>query len=160
MSAEDTVKNQVRTRFRQLMVARERLEIDRQTVRNAALEYDNVAGGGGGGQGNSLNLLNALDSVLTAQNSLVNDWISYETNRLNIFRDMGIMELDQNGVWVDGFYQTDDQPTSDDMPASSELFPELQSDTELQSEPGLQSDTTVTDPDPAIPVLPEIPANE
>jgi len=149
MELEDGVKRSVRSSWRQLMVARERLEIDRQTVRNAALEYDNAAGGTA--QGNSLNLLNALRSVLQATNSLVSDWISYETNRLNIFRDMGIMELDPNGVWLDDFYQLDDQPTSEDMPASSELFPELQSDT------GLPSDATVTDPEPAIPVLPEIP---
>ncbi len=152
MSLEDSVKQSVRSSWRQLMVNKEQLEIDRETVRISALQYDNVAsGGGGGGGGNALNLLNALSSVLTAQNSLVSDWVSYESNRLNIFRDMGIMELDPNGVWEDEFYQLDDQPTSEDMPASSELFPELQSDTDLPS------DATVTDPEPAIPVLPEIP---
>jgi len=63
-----------------------------------------VGGVGGGGQGNALSLINALDSVLQAQNGLVQDWVVYETNRLNIFRDMGIMEIDARGVWTDRFY--------------------------------------------------------
>ncbi|NBO66246.1 MAG: hypothetical protein EBU88_15625 [Acidobacteria bacterium] len=48
---------------------------------------------------------NALNSVLTAQNGLIQDWVVYETNRLNIFRDMGIMDIDARGVWTDRFYQ-------------------------------------------------------
>ena len=32
------------------------------------------------------------------------DWVTYEANRLNIFRDMGIMEIDPRGVWTDPFY--------------------------------------------------------
>lgn len=128
MLLEDQVKQQIRQSWRQLMVSEERLEIDRRTVRNAALQYDNAALlATAAGQNNSLNLLNALDSVLRAQNSLVRDWITYETNRLNIFRDMGIMELDSDGVWVDDFYQQE-VLTLPDMPAPAELFPQLQSE--------------------------------
>ncbi|MFM8727868.1 MAG: hypothetical protein ACKON9_22405, partial [Planctomycetaceae bacterium] len=36
---------------------------------------------------------------------LIGDWVLYETNRLNIFRDMGIMDIDARGVWTDRFYQ-------------------------------------------------------
>ena len=114
------------------MVSEERLEIDRQTVRNAALQYDNTGLAATrtqqGGQDNSFNLLTALDSVLRAQNSLVRDWITYETNRLNIFRDMGIMQIDSDGVWEDEFYQANGLLTSEDMPAPAELFPQLQFD--------------------------------
>lgn len=102
MAAEDAVKRSIRGSWRQLIVARQRLEIDRQTVRNAALQYDNVATDLS--QNNNLSLLNALDDVLDAQNSLVSDWITYETNRLNIFRDMGIMDINQDGIWTDDFY--------------------------------------------------------
>lgn len=102
MAAEDAVKRSIRGSWRQLIVARQRLEIDRQTVRNAALQYDNVATDLS--QNNNLSLLNALDAVLDAQNSLVSDWITYETNRLNIFRDMGIMNINQDGIWTDDFY--------------------------------------------------------
>lgn len=147
MALEDTVKQQIRQSWRQLMVSEERLEIDRQTVRNAALQYDNAAlEATRGGQGNALNLLNALDTVLQAQNSLVRDWITYETNRLNIFRDMGIMQIDSDGVWEDEFYLSDGQIDSSDMPAPAELYPEL------------QPDPAPPAPDPSL--MPEIPEND
>ena len=54
---------------------------------------------------NGLNLLNAIRSVLDAQNNLIQFWVNYEANRLNIHRDMGIMQLDERGVWLDDHYQ-------------------------------------------------------
>ncbi len=110
MEQEDRIKQTIRSSWRQLGVQEYRLRVDRVTVRNAALQYDNAslqAQGGQqiGGQGNALSLLNALNSVLTAQNGLIQDWVVYETNRLNIFRDMGIMDIDARGVWTDRFYQ-------------------------------------------------------
>ncbi|GAB5443528.1 MAG: hypothetical protein Fues2KO_38770 [Fuerstiella sp.] len=128
MLLEDRVKQEIRESWRQLMVSEERLEIDRQTVRNAALQYDSATlQSTGAGQNNSLNLLRALESVQGAQDSLVRDWITYETNRLNIFRDMGIMEIDSDGVWADDFYQQE-VLTAPGMPAPAELFPQLQSE--------------------------------
>ncbi len=105
MLEEDRVKQSIRVSWRQIRVQEYRLEIDRTTVRNAALQYDSASlQAAGGQQQNALSLVNALNAVLTAQNSLVADWITYETNRLNIFRDMGIMEIDPRGVWTDPFY--------------------------------------------------------
>ena len=135
MLLEDRVKQEIRRSWRQLRVSEQRLEIDRQTVRIAALLYDNAAlDATGPGQNNSLSLLNALDSVLRAQNDLVGDWITYETNRLNIFRDMGIMQIDSTGVWEDDFYQLHGlspiaEPDNDfpiSLPAPTELTPQLQ----------------------------------
>ena len=105
MAAEDRIKQDIRGNWRQLQVQEYRLEIDRTTVRNAALQYDAASlQASAGAQQNALSLLNALNSVLTAQNSLVADWITYETNRLNIFQNMGIMQLDPRGVWDDPYY--------------------------------------------------------
>jgi hypothetical protein len=105
MEAEDRIKQSIRASWRQIQVQEYRLEIDRTTVRNAALQYDSASlQAAGGQQTNALSLTNALDSVLQAQNSLVGDWVTYEANRLNIFRDMGIMEIDPRGVWTDPFY--------------------------------------------------------
>ena len=123
MAAEDAVKQSVRSSWRQLRVSEQRLEIDRQTVRNAALQYDNVTTGVG--QNNSLSLLNALDAVLNAQNALVGDWVTYESNRLNIFRDMGIMEINAEGVWEDKFYLADGPSVTDTFPSAEVLTQEL-----------------------------------
>ena len=105
MDTEDRIKQSIRQSWRQIQVQEYRLEIDRTAVRNAALQYDSASlQAAGGQQQNALSLTQALDSVLRAQNTLVGDWVTYETNRLNIFRDMGIMEIDPRGVWTDPFY--------------------------------------------------------
>jgi len=128
MLAEDQVKQDVRDAWRQLFVLRQNLETSRRAVRIAALQYDaavdqsnappdnrSVQGASSGkSSGSGLagnNLLNALNSILTAQNNLVSTYVNYERNRLNIYRDMGIMEIGEDGLWVDPFYrsQVDDR---------------------------------------------------
>ncbi len=126
MEAEDRIKQGIRQSWRQIQVQEYRLEIDRTTVRNAALQYDSASLlAAGGQQTNALNLVNALQSVLTAQNSLVSDWVSYETNRLNIYRDMGIMEIDPRGVWTDPFYQQMDNLAVDGDVFSPAIPPDV-----------------------------------
>ncbi len=155
METEDEIKQDIRSSWRQLMVAEQRLEIDRQTVRNAALEYDSVVTSSS--QNNNLSLLRALGNVLNAQNSLVNDWVSYETNRLNIFRDMGIMQIDSNGVWQDEFYLRDGSANIEPFdvpPETTELTPVLEPAVSPdQFVPSLPANAA-TD---AAPNLPEIP---
>lgn len=123
MESEDRIKQAVRVSYRQIQVQEYRLEIDRTTVRNAALQYHSASlQAAGAQQTNALNLVNALDAVLQAQNALVGDWITYETNRLNIFRDMGIMQIDPRGVWTDSFYNQMDRLTNgtiDPLPATT-----------------------------------------
>jgi outer membrane protein TolC len=105
MEQEDRVKQAVRQQWRLINVQEYRLEIARTNIRNAALQYDSASlQAQAATQGNALSLVNALDSVLQAQNSLVADWVTYETNRVNIHRDMGIMDLDPRGIWIDPFY--------------------------------------------------------
>jgi hypothetical protein len=115
MFIEDQIKNQIRQHWRQLSVLRENFENNRQRVRFAALQYDiaveEAAAPAPPGQpvregGGAFNLLDALSTILGAQNDLIRDWVFYETNRLNIYRDMDIMEIDPQGVWIDDFYQT------------------------------------------------------
>ena len=120
MRQEDQVKLEVRTDWRQLSVARLNFETSRKNLRQAALQLDIVVenakspstqqqvgrGGTTASTGNTgLNLLNALNSVLQAQNDLVQTWVDYERNRINIHRDMDIMVIDERGLWVDPVYQ-------------------------------------------------------
>ena len=115
MLSEDQVKFSIRTAWRQLGNFRRNFELSRQAIRLAALQLDRAVEDGSkpvSGVGTDqtsaqqgLNLLNALNAVLTAQNNLIQNWINYETNRLNIHRDMNIMEIDERGFWVDEFYQ-------------------------------------------------------
>lgn len=105
MDQEDRVKQSIRRSWRQIQVQEYRIQVDRTAIRNAAVQYDSASlQAQGAQQQNALSLQNALGSVLSSQNQLASDWVTYETNRLNIFRDMGIMEIDPRGVWKDRFY--------------------------------------------------------
>lgn len=109
MAAEDAAKFEIRQSWRQLLVLRQNFETSRVQIRLAALQYDSAVEATSdpaqAGRNQGLNLINALNSVLDAQNSLIGNWVNYEQNRLNIFLDMGIMEIDENGIWKDDFYQ-------------------------------------------------------
>ncbi|MCP4786316.1 MAG: TolC family protein [Fuerstiella sp.] len=135
MLAEDQVKQEIRDSWRQLMVAEQQLEIDRQALRNSARAYDTAVTSP---QQSSFSLLNALGSLLAASNGLVGRWVTYETNRLNIYRDMGIMQVDSTGVWEDKFYLPGGTG-HEIMPAPTELSPQPLSEApSLNIPPSLQ----------------------
>ncbi len=46
-------------------------------------------------------LREALNSLLDAQNSFLGAWLSYEALRLGLDFDLGTMELDDRGTWID-----------------------------------------------------------
>ena len=116
IAAEDGVKQQIRRSWRQLAVLSSNLETSRQSVRFAAMQLDSaIEEVGAPAQGNQINttgigiqgrnLLQALGDVLSAQNSLISNYINYEQNRLSIYRDMGMMLIDEDGVWNDPVYR-------------------------------------------------------
>lgn len=113
MAAEDAVKQQVRDQWRSLDILKRNLETSRQGIRIAALQLDSAAeestapdvGGRAGSGVRGQALLTALDAVLRAQDDLLRNWVNYERNRLNIHRDMGIMEVGPDGLWNDPVYR-------------------------------------------------------
>lgn len=115
MQIEDNIKADVRTAWRQLDILRRNLETARVAVRIAALQFEAAVsevnapqtgqGGGRGGGNQGQQLSNALEAILRAQNQLASNYVSYEVNRLNIYRDMGIMEIGPDGLWNDEVYQ-------------------------------------------------------
>jgi hypothetical protein len=46
-------------------------------------------------------LLGALTGLLNAQNGILGVWVNYEVERLNLDLDLGTMQLDPDGVWID-----------------------------------------------------------
>lgn len=123
MLSEDNIALSIRQNWRQLQVQEYRVEIDRRVVRTAALQYDSASElAATAGQQGAVNITRALATLLNAQNGLARDWVTYETNRLNIFANMGIMQLDPRGVWDDPFYlQMNDLP--DDGAVSPAMTP-------------------------------------
>ena len=45
-------------------------------------------------------LLFALDDLAASQNAMMSVWISYEANVMRLYRELGIMQLDDNGLWI------------------------------------------------------------
>jgi hypothetical protein len=123
MRTEDQVKIDIRGRIRLLDQTRRNFETLRDQVRAATAQLDitseqtaapaaagvpgGAAGGGGGGgqQAQGLQIINAINSVLSAQNNLIGFWVSFEAYRLDIYNFMGTLEIDREGYWTDEFYQ-------------------------------------------------------
>jgi len=127
---EDQVRLDCRTNWRNMEFTRRNFETLREQVRAATAQLDIAAeqtaapagaapglpaggalapggGGGGGGAGNAqgLQIIQAVNSVLQAQNSLIIQWVAYEAFRLDMYNFMGTLEVDQEGYWTDEFYQ-------------------------------------------------------
>lgn len=117
MRTEDQVKYDLRSTWRQLNLQQLNFETAREQVRAAAAQMDiqselstapavgNATAVGAGGSVQGLNTLQGLQAVLTAQNQMIQIWVNFESNRLQIYNFMGTMEVDENGFWVDDFYQ-------------------------------------------------------
>lgn len=47
------------------------------------------------------NLLTALSDLRSTQNNFMSVWLNYYAERMLLMRDLGIMRLDENGIWID-----------------------------------------------------------
>ncbi|MCD4726109.1 MAG: TolC family protein, partial [Pirellulales bacterium] len=67
-------------------------------------------------------LVGALSTLLNTQNSFLSAWVDYEVQRLNLNFDLGTMELDARGEWIDpGPIRFDRYLSSDaDAPAAEQ----------------------------------------
>ncbi|MGE5194093.1 MAG: TolC family protein, partial [Deltaproteobacteria bacterium] len=120
---EDQVKLDCRNNWRNLEFTRRNFETLREQVRAATAQLDIAAeqtaapagapvaaapgggGGGGGGAAQGLQIIQAVNSVLNAQNQLIIQWVNYEAFRLDMYNFMGTLEVDSEGYWTDEFYQ-------------------------------------------------------
>jgi hypothetical protein len=104
VAAEDQVQLEVRQSVRTLEELSQNIVQARRRVQFSARELglaetqEELAQRG-------LSLTAALRSLNHAQDELIESWLDYETTRLNLFRDMGTMQIDERGFWLDPFYQ-------------------------------------------------------
>jgi hypothetical protein len=49
----------------------------------------------------AVNLLTALSDLRSTQNNFMSVWLNYYANRMRLHRDTGLMQLTDEGVWVD-----------------------------------------------------------
>lgn len=107
---EDSVKGDLRELVRNLGRNRVRFELDRRSVQVQIenveinrLELDRpiTASNRSLGTTTARNLTEAIIGLNSAQNAYLSTWVQYEVLRRNLDFDMGTMQLDAMGQWID-----------------------------------------------------------
>ena len=108
---EDEVARSLRDTLRQLAVNRSNLELRRGAIHVAIKQVDlsllrlqeppKPGTTGQFGATTARDLVTSLSSLLSAQNDFVNIWVSYESQRRILDFEMGTMQLDSEGRWID-----------------------------------------------------------
>lgn len=49
----------------------------------------------------ALNLLTALSDLRSSQNNFMSVWLNYQAGRMRLLRDLGIIRIDDNGLWTE-----------------------------------------------------------
>ena len=114
MLNHDAIIQQVRLDLRNLDLARRQFEIAREQLVIASRQVEeaeyNVSNPPANAESVALNLLNSLNGLLNSRNSLISSWVSYETARMSLFRDLDVMMIDRRGVWINEYSGTDGFP--------------------------------------------------
>lgn len=111
---EDSVHARLRSLLRQLQQLRLNLEIQRRAmaiaIRRVDLARENlnkpVPPAAPGAQTQQFgptaarDLLDALSDLRSVQNNVMSVWLAYYATHMTLIRDLGVMQLDENGLWV------------------------------------------------------------
>jgi outer membrane protein TolC len=104
MASADAIRAEIRRDLRDLETNRLQFDITRRRLLVAARQVEqaqiNVRGAIAADSSTTQDLLGALRALLEARNSLINNWVSYETSRMRLYRDLDVMEIDSQGVWT------------------------------------------------------------
>jgi outer membrane protein TolC len=105
MLLRDQIVQQIRLDMRELTLNRRQFDIGREQILSSSIQAEQAEDAlllpaEGGGVPVTLNLLTALNALLSARNGLILNWVSYETNRLTLYSDFDLMDIDANGVWT------------------------------------------------------------
>ena len=98
-SLEDQVKLSIRDQLRTLLESRESVKIQAQSVVVAEKQVRSATLFVEAGRRQIRDLLDAQDNLLAAQNSLTSAVVSYRIAELEIQRDLGLLEVNEEGLW-------------------------------------------------------------
>lgn len=98
-SLEDQIKLSLRSELRNLLESRESLKIQAQSVVVAEKRVRSTTFFLEAGRTEIRNLLEAQDSLLSAQNGLTRAVVDYRIAELELQRDLGLLDVDEQGLW-------------------------------------------------------------
>ncbi|NLF72324.1 MAG: TolC family protein [Candidatus Anammoximicrobium sp.] len=61
----------------------------------------------------ALDLLTALSDLRNTQNNFMSVWLNYYATRMQLMRELGLMQLDEQGRWIDTPLTRSDQPATE-----------------------------------------------
>jgi outer membrane protein TolC len=96
---EDQIKLSIRSELRTLLESRESLKIQAQSVVVAEKRVRSSNLFLEAGRIEIRNLLEAQDSLLSAQNQLTAAVVNYRTAELELQRDLGLLKVNEKGLW-------------------------------------------------------------
>jgi len=99
--AEDGVKSQVRAALRSLLEARETLKIQAEAVEVARRRVESTNLFLQAGRAEIRDVLEAQNSLLSAQDSLTAALVNYRVSELELQRDLGVLQVDHTGLWTE-----------------------------------------------------------
>ncbi len=130
---EDGIMQSLREAIRQIRLNQINFEVNRASVFVSVIRTDLTRIGltkpaGAGRQTSARDVQEALQSLLRAQNSFLAIWVNYEAQRMALDLDLGTMQLDSQGMWIDPGPVTSDRLRSvnglQPLPEIDSLVPE------------------------------------
>lgn len=106
---EDSIKADVRANLRTLLESRESLRIQVQSVRLAERRVSSTDLFLQAGRAQIRDVLEAQEALVSAQNALTAAVVNYRIAELQLQRDLGLLEVDENGLWKES------RPTGEDL---------------------------------------------
>jgi outer membrane protein TolC len=98
-SLEDQIKLSIRNELRTLLETRESVKIQAQSVVVAEKRVRSSRLFLEAGRAQIRDLLDAQDSLLSAQNSLTRAVVDYRIGELDLQRDLGLLDVNEQGLW-------------------------------------------------------------
>ena len=96
---EDQIKLEIRSNLRSLLEARESLRIQAEAVRVAERRVASTDLFLQAGRAQVRDVLEAQEALISAQNALTSALVQYRVTELALQRDLGVLEVDENGLW-------------------------------------------------------------
>ncbi|MGE5296295.1 MAG: TolC family protein, partial [Solirubrobacterales bacterium] len=98
-SLEDDIKQAIRSELRSLLESRETVKIQAKSVVLAEKQVRSTTLFLEAGRAQIRDLLEAQDSLLSAQNSLTSAVVNYRTTELQFQRDLDLLKITEKGLW-------------------------------------------------------------
>jgi len=105
---EDQVKLNVRDAWRKLQEAKASYDIQQDSQELAEKRVESTTMLQDAGRASTRDVLEARDALLEAQNAVTKALIDHMIARLEFWRDIGILDVDENGMWKESTDYTDD----------------------------------------------------